>query len=52
MKKVADVFSIGAQFIDYCKKEGWIIEKGSGKNKAWYITEEGEEKLKKFNIKI
>lgn len=52
MKKLADIFSIGAQFIDYCQKKGWIIEKGVGKNKEWYVTDKGKEELNKFNIKI
>lgn len=52
MKKLADIFSIGAQFIDYCQKRGWLVEKGAGKNKEWYVSKEGEQELKKFNIEI
>ena len=52
MKKLADIFSIGAQFIDYCQERGWIIEKGAGKNKEYYVSEEGVKELKKFNIEV
>lgn len=52
MKKLADIFSIGAQFIEYCQKKGWIIEKGAGKNKEWFVSEQGEKELKKFNIEV
>ncbi len=52
MKKLADIFSIGAQFIDYCQARGWLVEKGAGKNKEWYVSKEGEQELKKFNIEI
>lgn len=52
MKEVADIFSIGAQFIEYCKKVGWLVEKGEGKKKVWYVTQEGKEELEKFNIEI
>ena len=52
MKKLADIFSIGAQFIDYCQERGWLVEKGAGKNKEWYVSKKGEKELKKFNIEI
>lgn len=52
MKKIADVFSIGAQFIDYCINQGWIVETGKDNKKEWYLTEKGEKDLKKFNIKV
>lgn len=52
MKKVADIFSIGAQFIEYCKEVGWLIEKGEGKKKVWYVSQEGKEELEKFNIEL
>jgi len=52
VKKLADIFSIGAQFIDYCQKKGWIIEKGAGKNKEFFVSEEGIKELNKFNIEV
>ena len=52
MKKLADIFSIGAQFIDYCQKKGWIIEIGAGKNKEFFVSEEGIKELNKFNIEV
>ena len=52
MKKVADIFSIGAQFIEYCKEVGWLIERGEGKKKVWYVSQEGKEELEKINIEL
>ena len=52
MKKLADIFSIGAQFINYCQERGWIIEKGAGKNKEFYVSDAGVKELKKFNIEV
>ncbi|MFO7815015.1 MAG: hypothetical protein R6V14_04675 [Halanaerobiales bacterium] len=52
MKKVADIFSIGAQFVEYCRDEGWLIEKDEGRKKIWYVSKEGEKELKKLNIEV
>ena len=52
MKKLADIFSIGAQFIDYSQKKGWIVEKGAGKSKEYFVSDEGIKELKKFNIEL
>jgi len=51
-KKPINPFAIGGGFLEYCAKQGWIIKQCRGKNTNYYATKEGEEKLKKFGIKI
>lgn len=52
MFSIIFIFAVGAQFIDYCQKKGWIISKVVDKNKEWYLTEKRENELKKFNIVV
>lgn len=51
-RKPVNPFAIGGGFLDYCIKQGWVIREGKRKNATYFVTKEGEEKLKKFGIEI
>ena len=51
-KKAINPFAIGGGFLDYCVRQGWLIQEGKARGAKYYITNEGEEGLKKFGIKI
>ncbi|MFW9903148.1 MAG: hypothetical protein ACFFFH_02340 [Candidatus Thorarchaeota archaeon] len=51
--KPVNPFMIGGAFLDFCKKNKWIIQQGKGIKAKYFITNEGIEQLKaKFDIKI
>lgn len=47
MKKAVNPFHIGAEFINYCVKNGWIVLDSDGEDKRlhYYVTDDGEVKL-------
>lgn len=51
-KKLVNPFAIGGGFLDYCVGQGWLVQQGKGRHAKYYVTKEGEEKIKKFGIKI
>jgi hypothetical protein len=52
-KKPVNPFAVGGGFIDYCVKQGWMIQEGNSRHAKYYVTKIGEEKTKKeFGIKI
>lgn len=50
--KTVNPFAIGGGFLNYCVKEGWLIQEGKSKGVRYYLTKQGEEELKKFGIKV
>jgi hypothetical protein len=40
------------RFVVYCITQGWVITRRVGKTMRHYVTEEGVEALKKFDITI
>jgi hypothetical protein len=44
----------GAKFLQYCVKQGWLRQEGSGgRGTKWYPTNKGREELKeKFGIEV
>jgi hypothetical protein len=44
----------GAKFLEYCVKQGWLRQEGSGgRGTRWYPTDKGREELKeKFGITV
>lgn len=51
-KKTVNPFAIGGGFLNYCVKQGWLIQEGKGRNAKYYVTKEGEGKLGEFGIII
>jgi predicted transcriptional regulator len=51
-KKSVNPFAIGGGFLDYCVRQGWLIQEGKGRSVKYYVTKEGEEKIRQFGIKI
>jgi hypothetical protein len=48
-----NTYWLGAQFISYCLKQGWLTQKGlSGKGTRWYPTDRGRKELEKFAIEV
>jgi hypothetical protein len=46
-------FAIGGAFLQYCTNQGWLIERGTGRNKTYHVTKEGERELKeRFGISV
>lgn len=45
-KKPINPYAVGAQFLDYCVKQGWLIREGTGRNKRWHLTEKAKGDLK------
>jgi len=39
-------FAIGAGFLTYCVRQGWLIQEGKGRRVRYYATEAGREALK------
>jgi len=44
----------GAKFLEYCVKQGWLEQEGSGeRGTKWYPTGKGRKELKeKFGIEV
>jgi hypothetical protein len=45
-------FAIGGGFLTYCVKQGWLLQEGKGRAARYFVTAEGRERLKDFDIKI
>lgn len=45
-------YLLGAGFLAYCEKQGWVISRGEGLKKKYFVTEKGETGLKGFGIKV
>ncbi len=50
--KAVNPFAIGGGFLDYCVKQGWLIQEGKSRGAKYYATQEGVKELEKFGIKI
>jgi hypothetical protein len=50
--KTVNPFAIGGGFLDYCIRQGWLIQEGKSGGAEYYVTNEGEKELKKFGIRI
>jgi hypothetical protein len=52
--KPINPYWLGAQFISYCVKQGWLKQEGSGgRGTRWYATNKGRKELEeKFGIKL
>lgn len=50
--KLVNPFAIAGGFLDYCIKQGWLIQEGKSRGAKYYVTQEGEKGLKKFGINI
>ena len=51
-KRPINPFAVGAQFLAYCVRQGWLVQEGSGMRARWYLTETGEEGLRTFGINV
>jgi hypothetical protein len=45
-----DVLAVGAGFVAYCVKQGWLIQRGRGQAKKHFVTAAGREALAEFGI--
>nr|MDO8082966.1 hypothetical protein [Candidatus Freyarchaeota archaeon] len=46
--KPINPYGLGAKFIEYCVKQGWLTQQGSGgRGTKWYTTDKGRKELKK-----
>lgn len=43
-------FAIGGAFLDYCVKQGWLLQQGKGRAMKYYVTETGREALAEYGI--
>jgi hypothetical protein len=43
-------FAIGGGFLDYCVRQGWLIQQGRGRAMKYYVTEAGREGLAQYGI--
>jgi hypothetical protein len=43
-------FAIGGGFLNYCVRQGWLIQQGRGKAMKYYVTQEGREALAEYGI--
>ena len=51
-QKSVNPFAICGGFLDYCIKQGWLIQEGKGRRAKYYATKEGKKELSKFGIII
>jgi hypothetical protein len=54
IEKPINHYWFGAQFLEYCVKQGWLRQQGSGgRGTRWYPTDKGRKELKeKFGITV
>jgi hypothetical protein len=45
-------FAVGGGFLNYCIKQGWLIQEGKGRTAKYYATEVGTKELRKYGIEI
>jgi hypothetical protein len=43
-------FAVGGGFLDYCVRQGWLIQQGRGRGMKYYVTEMGRQALAGFGI--
>lgn len=43
-------FAIGGAFLQYCVRQGWLIEQGSGRKTRYFVTEAGRAALADYGI--
>jgi hypothetical protein len=53
-EKTINPFWFGSKFLEYCVKQGWLKQEGSGgRGTKWYPTDKGRKELKeKFGIEV
>ncbi len=51
-QKPINPYAVGGGFLEYCVKQGWMIREGKGRNARYYVTPEGEGKLRGFGITV
>jgi hypothetical protein len=53
-EKPINHYWLGSKFLEYCVKQGWLRQEGSGgRGTRWYPTDKGRKELKeKFGIKL
>jgi len=47
-----DPYVVERAFLLYCEKKGWLEKVGEGRLASYYVTKEGREALKEFDIRI
>jgi hypothetical protein len=52
IEKPINLFALGAFFLEYCVKHGWLKKKGQEKSSRWYLTEACRKDLLKFNVDL
>jgi hypothetical protein len=50
--KAINPYLLGAGFLAYCERQGWVATQGSGAKKRYYLTEKGEIGLKSLGIEL
>lgn len=50
--RVINPYLLGAGFLAYCEKHEWVVAKGEGLKKKYYLTAQGEVGLKGFGIEL
>jgi hypothetical protein len=53
-EKPINQYWLGSKFLEYCVKQGWLRQEGSGgRGTKWYPTDKGRKELKeKFGIEL
>jgi hypothetical protein len=47
-----DPYVIARAFLNYCERKSWLEKTGEGRLAKYYVTKEGREALKDFDIRI
>ncbi|MGA1794093.1 MAG: hypothetical protein ACMUHM_09085 [Thermoplasmatota archaeon] len=47
-----DPYVVERAFLLYCERKGWLEKVGEGRLASYYVTKEGREALKEFDIRI
>jgi len=47
-----DPYVVTRAFLNYCERKGWLKKVGEGRLAEFYVTREGREKLKQFDINV
>lgn len=43
-------FAIGGAFLQYCVRQGWLIQQGGGRKTKYFVTAVGREALAEYGI--
>jgi len=51
-EKPINPYALGAFFLEYCVKQGWLKKEGRGRATRWFLTEAGRKELLNFDVDL